>query len=260
MSPNSLVSARGFRLEALLKMKEMKTAKGNADCPTLLHYIARILMRRDPKLIMFINEIRNVGPAARVSFQTVSQSVKSIITSFGKAEAEVQFFLKQDEPPSTNDRFVEVMQPFLVRISGQVHALKDLTASVENDLRSLFIYYGESFDSPEGPKPDEFFGMICSFSSSLQKAAEEVGNATARPALDTRRLAEESKMTVMNAEKPMSDLLVVPSKGHERQRSCDPGDVDEAIRILRNGYIKPKRDLPSPLRASRIFLDGRPEA
>lgn len=43
-----------------------------------------------------------------------------------------------------------------------------MMASVENDLRSLFSYYGESFDSPDSPKPEDFFGIICSFSSSLQ--------------------------------------------------------------------------------------------
>ncbi|KIK96072.1 hypothetical protein PAXRUDRAFT_32637 [Paxillus rubicundulus Ve08.2h10] len=163
-------SARGFRLEALLKLKETKTVKGSSECPTLLHYIARVLLRTQPNPTLFIEELPNLEPAARISFQTTSLAVQSVIASRGKVEAEVQL-LKQLRHPSATDQCIKAMQPFLAQTSGSVEALKEMTASVESDLRSLFTYYGESFDSPEGPKPEDFFGLICSFSSSLQKAA-----------------------------------------------------------------------------------------
>lgn len=57
--------ARGFQLEALLKTKETKTAKGGPDCPTLLHYLARMLMRNDPSLVMFIEDLPHLEAAAR---------------------------------------------------------------------------------------------------------------------------------------------------------------------------------------------------
>jgi diaphanous 1 len=49
-----------------------------------------------------------------------------------------------------------------------VEAMKNMTATLERDLKSLLAYFGEAPDSPEAPKPEEFFAMICSFSSSLQ--------------------------------------------------------------------------------------------
>ena len=73
--------ARGFQLEALLKvgtgivthtncltclqMKETKTAKGAPECPTLLHYVARVLLRHDPSLVTFIEDVPHVEAAAR---------------------------------------------------------------------------------------------------------------------------------------------------------------------------------------------------
>lgn len=57
--------ARGFQLEALLKLKETKTAKGTPDCPTLLHYLAKILLKSDPSLTTFIEELPHVEAAAR---------------------------------------------------------------------------------------------------------------------------------------------------------------------------------------------------
>lgn len=47
-------------------------------------------------------------------------------------------------------------------------ALKHMSGLVENQIRLLMSYYGESPDSSEAPKPEDFFALIASFSSSLQ--------------------------------------------------------------------------------------------
>jgi diaphanous 1 len=54
------------------------------------------------------------------------------------------------------------------QVSDSVDALKKMGSSVEGELRSLLAYYGESPESPEAPKPEDFFGLVLSFSSSLQ--------------------------------------------------------------------------------------------
>lgn len=40
--------------------------------------------------------------------------------------------------------------------------------TVEKDLKSLLSYYGENPESSDAPKPEDFFGLVASFSSSLQ--------------------------------------------------------------------------------------------
>jgi diaphanous 1 len=40
--------------------------------------------------------------------------------------------------------------------------------ALEGELRSLLAYYGENPDSSDAPKPEDFFGLVASFSSSLQ--------------------------------------------------------------------------------------------
>ncbi|KAL4076317.1 hypothetical protein J3A83DRAFT_2174705 [Scleroderma citrinum] len=101
--------AHGFRLEALLKTKDMKAAKRGAECPTLLHYIARVFLRADPKLTLFMEELPSVEAAARVSFQAVTQSVQSVVTSHAKVREEV-LFAKRRLDPLPNDQFVKVME------------------------------------------------------------------------------------------------------------------------------------------------------
>ena len=46
-------------------MKETKTAKGGPECPTLLHYLARVLLRTDPSLVTFIEDMPHLEAAAR---------------------------------------------------------------------------------------------------------------------------------------------------------------------------------------------------
>jgi len=46
-------------------MKETKTVKGGPECPTLLHYIARVLLRTDPSLVNFIEDLFHLEAAAR---------------------------------------------------------------------------------------------------------------------------------------------------------------------------------------------------
>jgi len=53
-------------------------------------------------------------------------------------------------------------------MAHKVGALKNMSNAVESELSSLLTYYGEDPDSPETPKPEDFFGLIVSFSSSLQ--------------------------------------------------------------------------------------------
>ena len=54
------------------------------------------------------------------------------------------------------------------QISPAVEALKNMGSTVEADLRSLLAFYGEDPDAPEAPKPEDFFNLILTFSSSLQ--------------------------------------------------------------------------------------------
>ena len=39
--------------------------KGTPDCPTLLHYLAKVLLKSDPSLVTFIEEMPHVEAAAR---------------------------------------------------------------------------------------------------------------------------------------------------------------------------------------------------
>ena len=59
-------------------------------------------------------------------------------------------------------------QSFIVQIGPNVDALMNMGNMIQEELRSLLIYYGENPDSSDTPKPEDLFGLVASFSSSLQ--------------------------------------------------------------------------------------------
>ena len=62
---------------------------------------------------------------------------------------------------------MSLAQPFLQDARRNVDALKNMASALELELRSLFLYYGESTETAEGMKAEDFFGMILSFATSL---------------------------------------------------------------------------------------------
>ncbi|KAL5507835.1 hypothetical protein ACEPAH_5453 [Sanghuangporus vaninii] len=195
-------NARGFQLEALLKMKETKTVKASPECPTLLHYVARMLLKSDAELVNFLDDLPHLEAAARVSMQTVSAAVGTLVSGLSQIQSEIKV-QRQSKAVHPDDRFVQVMEPFVVQVTSSIQALENMNRTVEAELKSLMAYYGEPVDSPEGPKPEDFFSLIVSFSSSLRKAALEVHEAMAktepRASAANGRKASVSSVTAQQA-------------------------------------------------------------
>ena len=122
-----------------MQLKETKTARGGPDCPTLLHYLARVLLRSNPSSVTFIEELPHLEAAARstcagiltaaeifntslASVQTIMQSVNSLVGGLQQVNDEVKKLSLLRALPA-NDRFIVVMQ---VRHTPSIHSLADL--------------------------------------------------------------------------------------------------------------------------------------
>lgn len=70
--------ASGFQLDTLVKVSVMRDYQGFSDvqlrdtrtgkgtsCPTLLHYLAKVLLRSDPRLVLFLEEVSSLEAVAR---------------------------------------------------------------------------------------------------------------------------------------------------------------------------------------------------
>lgn len=107
-----------------LQLRETKTAKGGSDCPTLLHYLARVLLRSDHTLVSFVEEMPHLEAAARgkskitafdlrlneclVSSQIIISSVHTLSGGLNQISEEIR--LLQQTQPLPNDRFTVIMK------------------------------------------------------------------------------------------------------------------------------------------------------
>jgi len=230
-----------------------------------------VLLRADPELVNFIDDMRSVEAAARISVQTLLASAKSLVTGLEQIEDEMRVLKKTGVP--SGDRFIFVMKPFLKDAYRNVDALKNMASALESELRLLFLYYGESTETAEAIKAEDFFGMILSFSTSLQKSALEVYKAQEkREAAAPKVAVSEAPTPAVNevtaepvqtpttnglAPQPQGDGALTPtarSYGRAGGNTIQRGDFDQAIRGMLDGTQRRRRENHRPL--SRIFVDG----
>ncbi|KAJ7490264.1 hypothetical protein B0H11DRAFT_2009814 [Mycena galericulata] len=251
--------ARGFKLDTLLMLEGKKTASGGSDCPTLLHYLARVLMRTDPSMVNFIEDLPSLEAASRIAGTGVFLTVNSLVAGLAQVNEEIaQLKSLKNLPP--NDRFIAAMKPFAAEFGPNVAALKNMGNLVDGELRSLMAYYGEDPDLPDAT-PENFFKLILKFSSSLQKCALDVHDAQMKLNPPARKLtiteSQEDKESTVKVGQDPSPQLLAPPQAASQGRSVGRGDLDQAIRSMREGKRRARPTRP----LSKIFIDGgRPQS
>lgn len=284
-------NARGFQLDALLKMRETTTSKASPDCPTLLHFVAKVLLKSDAELVNFLDELPHLEAAARISIQTVSSTVATLSAGLAQVQSEIKTLRQGKLKGSPEDRFVQVMEPFAAQNMSSIQALENMNKAVEHELQGLLKYFGETGASEsEGTKVEDFFSLIVSFSTSLRKAALEMHEkmtktteaSTPTPSRlggkpiipsPTRHLSKYNKNAPSasgvspqaKAIPARSPALLVPppppppvESSDIRHRSVGRGELDETIKSMRKGIRRDRdRERGAAVRPlSKMFLDG----
>lgn len=147
-------------------------------------------MKNSPSLVLFIDEIPHLPVAARsayrsihppckaaadhypflflaVSFTAVLNSVSSITKGLEKVQTEIDTLTAlASSPPS--DRFIPVMSRFALEATSSVDKIRHKGESIGVELKALLEFFGEATEGPEATKPEDFFGMVLTFSLALQ--------------------------------------------------------------------------------------------
>lgn len=100
-----------------------------------------------------------------MSVQAVIAAANAIFAGLEQVKAEI---VTAKKLRTSEDSFVQVMEPFSKQTHTIVTALRNDATALDDDLKSVLVYYGEAVDSADGMKPEELFVMIMSFSSALR--------------------------------------------------------------------------------------------
>ncbi|KAG0366943.1 hypothetical protein BGZ54_004660 [Gamsiella multidivaricata] len=221
-------NAYGFQLDALLKIRDTKGVEGvKPGSNTLLHYLAKSISANDPNLIKFLEEVPHLEAAARISVQTLMNSINSLVAGMNQIREEVRVLRRiRISPP--NDFFIEVMEKFVDANEEGIQKIVEVGQGLEQDLRQLLLFYGED---PANMKPEDFFGMLVSFSTMLQKSQ-----------LENEALAK--RLTKSQKQPPNKNCRPSEAAGQLSVAAIRDGHLDDAIRGLRSGLRRNRRDRP----------------
>ncbi|KAG0314255.1 hypothetical protein BGZ99_008272 [Dissophora globulifera] len=236
-------NAYGFQLDALLKIRDTKGVDGiKPGASTLLHYLAKSINTKDPNLLKFLDEVPHLEAAARISVQTLMNSVNSLVAGMTQIREEIRVLRKIRISPR-NDYFIEIMEKFADANEEGIQSVVMLGQGLEQDLRQLLLFYGED---PNNTKAEDFFGMLVSFSTQLQKSQME--NEALAKRLQSK---QQQQQQIANKNRRPSETV-----GGLSVAAIRDGHLDDAIRGLRSGLRRNRRDRPMSHLYSELSMDA----
>ncbi|KAG0210592.1 hypothetical protein BGX33_004803 [Mortierella sp. NVP41] len=234
-------NAYGFQLDALLKIRDTKGADNiKPGASTLLHYLAKSIQSKDPSLLKFLEEVPHLEAAARISVPTLMNSVNSLVAGMSQIREEIRVLQRIRISP-LNDHFVDVMEKFADANEEGIQKIVEVSQALEQDLKKLLVFYGED---PVNTKPEDFFGMLVSFSTMLQKSQLE-NEAMAK------KLSKDQQQANNKNRRPSEAAGI----GGLSVAAIRDGNLDDAIRGLRSGLRRNRRDRPMSHLYSELSME-----
>ncbi|RLN44991.1 hypothetical protein BBI17_006169 [Phytophthora kernoviae] len=234
--------AKGFRLNILLKLNQVKASDNSTN---LLNYLAMVLRAKDPAILEFDKSLPSIESASRVTTQVLKAGESAVRKAATLICNELETHAKlpekeypqpdavaniEDEPEKISDRFQEVVKPFADRAkktSEQIAAdLNDMTKRFEETAS----FYGEDPSSPDCG-PDAFFSIFYSFAKVLQSADRDN---------ERKRIAEERRVRREEETKKRLEQLKLKKK-KSGFATLKTGDVDDIVSKIRAKRVEEKR-------------------
>ncbi|KAF9357922.1 hypothetical protein BGX26_002860 [Mortierella sp. AD094] len=226
--------AFGFKIASINKLVDTKAS--GAPNMTLLHFLTNITESTLPDLLKYQAEISSCGEACRVSLPELQSDYNHIKTKLKEIKAELSSHYPDGLQTSPDDNFYEVMQPFIETAEKQFAVAELAMTEMDGLYKDCVKFYGEDATIM---KPDEFFGIFKTFTSSFEKARDDNRKQRER---DTQR--EKAKLAAKQRQEQIAakrNRLQVPDINGEGSTSDadggsdDKGMMDSLLETLRNG-------------------------
>lgn len=186
----------GFKLEGLLKLSTVKSLDNKQS---LMNYVIAWAERHDPELLGLGNELNAVGEAMKIPLTQVTSDLQTLQNGMELVKQQIQ---AAEADPAPEDRFVDVMAPFLKTSEKQLDSLKGEFKSLQDEFNALVELHGEDKTKSS---TEEFFGMIQSFVDQFDKAYKENEKRRILAEKAAKKLEAEEKMRQAKAARKRAD-------------------------------------------------------
>ncbi|CAO3596601.1 unnamed protein product [Absidia cylindrospora] len=181
--------AFGVKISSINKLVDTKGTEGNT---TLLHFLVDTVESKMPRIHSFLDDLQDTGDACRVTLQDMVKDYNEIRSGLQKLIQELDNHYGDTYEAPDGDAFAKTMYDFRNDAIDKFEQLEVRYSNMDVAYKDVVTFYGEN---PDQMKPDEFFGIFKTFTSSWERAMGD--NKSARQKLEKmerqRRLDEERK-------------------------------------------------------------------
>ncbi|XP_057686743.1 protein diaphanous homolog 3-like isoform X3 [Corythoichthys intestinalis] len=172
----------GFDLSSLCKLKDTKSCDQKT---TLLHFLAQICEEEFPDVIKFVEDLKHVDRASRVSAENLEKSLRQMEKQLLQLERDLETFSSPDDP---SDMFFSKMASFSKLAREQYGKLVTMQSNMETLYLNLLEYYAVD---PKKTSVEEFFTDLSNFRTMFIQALKD--NMKRKECEEKQRRAQAAK-------------------------------------------------------------------
>ncbi|ORX57073.1 actin-binding FH2 [Hesseltinella vesiculosa] len=189
--------AFGVRITSINKLVDTKGTEGDT---TLLHFVVNTVEEKIPRLHSFLDDLKETGEACRVTLQDMVKDYNEIRSGLQKLLHELNHHYGDEYEAPDGDYFSNKMKTFRDEAMEKFEQLEVRYTSMDVAYRDVVVYFGEN---PDQMKPDEFFSIFKTFTSSWERAMAD--NKTAK--LKLENMERSQRMETERREKIKAQKL-----------------------------------------------------
>lgn len=166
-------NAKGFQLEALLKIKDVKSAASGMSngISSLLHFIVK---KVEFSSIDYLSEMPNVEASCKLGLSNLFTIFSTFQAEYKKMEKDVATY---NSSICKNDKFSGVMNSFTVNYKNAVDASSKSMEKLKQECKAILLYFGEEVnDNNASSETVKILELFYSFGLLLRTTAAELQN------------------------------------------------------------------------------------
>lgn len=163
-------NALGFKIESLLKIREMKTTEGNSN---LFVYLLDFLHQAKPDVLALPADLRNTTMVNKVSLDGIAEMVSEKKQTVKRLEGMLENYKKSNFEDLNGgfDAYQAVIEPFLNDAKMNIEAVSEKLNRTNQEFSEILKFFGDEGDLKT---PDDLFKVFNEFSSDFERIRLEI--------------------------------------------------------------------------------------
>lgn len=166
-------NASGFRIDSLLKIRDMKTTDGKSN---LLVYLIEFISRATPELLSLPIDIKDTSRASNMSLDGMTEILTEKKRTISRLEKLSKDY-KEGNYEDLNggiDKYLEIIDPFIESARKHIESVEVKLLEASENFSEILNYFG---DDGNFKNPQEFFSVFTDFTADFDRIKQELASA-----------------------------------------------------------------------------------